>query len=125
MRDLLVSRLRAAGLRVVAREAEPEALQAALERTPADVLLLCVRAAPGSLELILALAGRHPALRQVVAAPDPEPLFVERALAAGAASVLNQRLQGSADLLRALRGPERPAGSVVAHPPPLPQLPEH
>jgi DNA-binding NarL/FixJ family response regulator len=130
VRDLLVFRLRGAGMQVVASEGEPEALQAALERAPADVVLLCVRAAPGTLELIYALAQRHPGLRQVVSTPDPEPLFLERAHAAGAALVLCRRLQGSADLLRALRGAaQRPAGAFVPRLPaaaaPSEQLPEH
>jgi DNA-binding NarL/FixJ family response regulator len=126
VRDLLVSRLRAAGLHVVLREAEPEGLQAALERTSVDVVLLCLRAAPGSLELLHELAQRHPGLRLVVATPDPEPLFVERALATGASSVLNRRLQGSAALLRALRGPPQPTGSFSPRPPSgTPPPPEH
>ncbi|MBF5042377.1 response regulator transcription factor [Aggregicoccus sp. 17bor-14] len=122
VRELLVMRLRAAGMQVAVAEAHPERLDVALAHAPADVALLCVRAAPGSVELIRGLQARHPRMRLLVVAPDPEPVFIESAWAAGARGVLCRRNHGPAELLRALRTlarGEARLGSELPHVPPI------
>jgi DNA-binding NarL/FixJ family response regulator len=115
VRELLAARLRSAGLDVIAAEDRPEQLGDALARERVDVVVLCVRAAPGSVELIRTLKQRHPAVRQLIIAPDPESVFLESARAAGASQVLCRRLHGPSEVLRAVRTLAR--GGSRAHRP--------